>query len=154
MTTKIIITADTETGDLLFTMKTANREVFKLGIAALKQTVSADDRSFDDDTKQWRITSAGCTAFASWLSFMRITHGATVEMIPSGGEKSEPETRRAAPSTADAYATLYLVPGAPPQIVKAAYRELAKLHHPDTSGGETTKMQRLNEAYERLRFAA
>jgi hypothetical protein len=37
--TRIIITPVAASGDLLFTMKTADREVFKAGIAALKQAV-------------------------------------------------------------------------------------------------------------------
>jgi DnaJ-domain-containing protein 1 len=148
MTTKIIITRDAD--DLLITMKSADKETFAAGIAALKENIAPGARTFDGDTKQWRITAKGRAGFDGWLAYMRASHKAAIEWTDGRAEKPRERT----PSTADAYAVLYLAPGAPPQVVKAAYRELAKLHHPDTSRGETAKMQVINEAYERLRFAA
>lgn len=50
---------------------------------------------------------------------------------------------------AAAYRTLYLTPDAPAEVIKAVYRTLSKIHHPD-SGGSTSDMQRLNAAYDRL----
>lgn len=47
-----------------------------------------------------------------------------------------------------AFAILYLRPDAPPQVVRAAYRALAPLNHPDT-GGDEAAMTRLNLAHER-----
>jgi len=49
-----------------------------------------------------------------------------------------------------AAACLYLLPSAPPEVVTAAYRALAKQYHPDR-GGSTEQMQRLNAALEVLR---
>jgi curved DNA-binding protein CbpA len=48
--------------------------------------------------------------------------------------------------TTDAYAVLHLLPTAPPELIKAAYRCLAMIHHPDR-GGDTEAMQRINSAY-------
>lgn len=45
---------------------------------------------------------------------------------------------------------LHLAPGAPWEVVQAAYRALAGLHHPDR-GGDTAKMQAINRAYEDLK---
>lgn len=47
----------------------------------------------------------------------------------------------------DAYAALHLLPSAPPDLVQAAYRVIAKQAHPDR-GGSTEAMQRVNAAYE------
>ena len=47
---------------------------------------------------------------------------------------------------AAAYAVLYLRPGAPAPVVKAAYRALAQVHHPDI-GGDARVMARINAAY-------
>ncbi len=47
---------------------------------------------------------------------------------------------------ADAWAELWLRPGAPREVIDAAFRALARLHHPD-SGGSEEAMQRLNAAY-------
>ena len=54
------------------------------------------------------------------------------------------------------WVTLHLQPGAPPEVVKAAYLALAKLHHPDWAETEadrddrTRKMTKINVAYEAL----
>jgi DnaJ-class molecular chaperone len=47
---------------------------------------------------------------------------------------------------ANAYATLWLRPGAPEAVVKAAFHSLAQIHHPD-AGGDAEFMARINEAY-------
>jgi curved DNA-binding protein CbpA len=43
------------------------------------------------------------------------------------------------------WAVLYLVPGAPPEVIKAVYRALSQQYHPDR-GGDVAKMQELNAA--------
>jgi DnaJ-class molecular chaperone len=53
------------------------------------------------------------------------------------------------PTLVAAYAVLWLRPGAPLSVVKAAYRSLAAQYHPD-AGGEPLAMRRLNEAYETI----
>lgn len=45
------------------------------------------------------------------------------------------------------YDELGVEPGAPPAEVRRAYLALARLHHPDRHGGDTTRMQALNEAW-------
>lgn len=44
---------------------------------------------------------------------------------------------------------LYVCQGAPVEVIRAAYRALAKVNHPD-AGGDHTSMQRINEAYARI----
>ena len=146
MTTKIIITRDAD--DLLITMKSGDKATFAAGIAALKENIAPDYRTFDGDTKQWRITADGRAGFDGWLGYMRLFHKAAIEW--TDGEAEKPRTRTAP----DAFATLYLLPNAPPEVVRASYKALAQLVHPDKPGGDHAAMQRLNEAYERLRFAA
>jgi hypothetical protein len=50
---------------------------------------------------------------------------------------------------ADLYALLHLIPGAPIEVVKAAYRAVALKAHPDT-GGSDAQMKVINAAYEKL----
>lgn len=45
-----------------------------------------------------------------------------------------------------AHAVLYLLPDAPPEVVKAVYRALATKYHPDMPGGDDAKMAELNAA--------
>jgi len=51
--------------------------------------------------------------------------------------------------TSGPWATLWLIPGAPAECVRACYRALAKVHHPD-AGGDGVAMQELNSAYHAL----
>ena len=48
------------------------------------------------------------------------------------------------------YATMFLLPEAPVELVKSAYRLLSMVHHPD-HGGTDEQMDRLNNAYEQIR---
>lgn len=48
------------------------------------------------------------------------------------------------------YAELGLLPGAPPELVRASYRILSRERHPD-AGGTHEAMVRLNHAYEKLK---
>ncbi|HET6317736.1 MAG TPA: DnaJ domain-containing protein [Chloroflexota bacterium] len=68
-------------------------------------------------------------------------YGATAQFAPS--------TFAATPEVANAYAVLWLRPGAPLSVVQAAYRALASRYHPD-AGGDALAMRRLNQAYETL----
>jgi hypothetical protein len=54
------------------------------------------------------------------------------------------------PSGIDDYATLYLLPSAPPSIVDVVWRTLARMHHPDR-GGDEEIFKRLNVAYQKIK---
>jgi hypothetical protein len=51
----------------------------------------------------------------------------------------------------DYYRVLGVNPGAPPEVIKAAYRALMKKHHPDV-GGDPEKAKEIEEAYRNLCF--
>lgn len=79
------------------------------------------------------------------------TDGTSYEYRRTSGTHSQPHT--AAPDPlADAYARLHLRETAPPELVDAAYRTLARLHHPD-HGGDTATMTAINQAVALLREA-
>ncbi len=50
-------------------------------------------------------------------------------------------------SIASPFQTLYLLPNAPPEVVKAAYKALSRIHHPDLRGSNE-KMIQINRAFE------
>lgn len=50
----------------------------------------------------------------------------------------------------ECYAALYLIPDAPMDIVNAAWKALAKKHHPDVGGDEET-FKRLSDAYSKIK---
>lgn len=47
------------------------------------------------------------------------------------------------------HATLYVLPNAPKEVIRAAYRALATIHHPD-AGGDSERMIEINKAYAAL----
>jgi hypothetical protein len=47
------------------------------------------------------------------------------------------------------HATLFVTSDAPVEVIRAAYRALAQLHHPDV-GGDSERMQAINVAYDDL----
>lgn len=68
--------------------------------------------------------------------------------------RSEPEFRETkfsatVRSLKNPHATLFLLPNAPIEVVKAAHRALAQLHHPDV-GGDSERMAEINAAYDEL----
>lgn len=58
--------------------------------------------------------------------------------------------RRTTTNNKNAWEQLWLHPGAPQEVIKAAYRAMARLNHPDL-GGDNEIMQQINAAYERLK---
>ena len=59
------------------------------------------------------------------------------------------------PTLGDAYAILGVRPGSDDETIAAAYRALARRHHPDIAGeAGTRRMIRVNAAYERVRNAS
>jgi len=53
-------------------------------------------------------------------------------------------------TTSPDHAMLYITLDAPKEVVRAAYKALAILHHPD-KGGDPAKMSSINQAYDRLK---
>ena len=60
------------------------------------------------------------------------------------GDQGPRNQHRANP---DCFAKLYLLPSAPPSVVTAVWKALARLHHPDV-GGSNDRMKEINLAYE------
>jgi DnaJ-domain-containing protein 1 len=130
------------TGDQVsVTLKSSDREAFAFLIEALKDRVPAYDRTYSPASKEWLIDASARADLEMWLDDAREVCGASVEWQPTKHERP-----RTAP---DAFATLHLLPSAPPEVVRASYKALAMKHHPD-HGGDTEAMQKINEAYRRL----
>jgi len=60
----------------------------------------------------------------------------------------QPPPKQAKPKSH--YETLCVISTAPKEVIQAAYRALAKIHHPD-AGGNLKKMQEINAAWEALK---
>jgi hypothetical protein len=103
-------------------------------VAALKQAIPRSYRRWAPDRRAWLIGR----------EFWPIAR----EIFASFGLSPREELQ-----TPEPWRILHLQPGAPPEVVDAVYRTLAKLHHPDV-GGSNDRMREINLAYERLTGAS
>lgn len=92
----------------------------------LRRGVPQVYRQFDGDTSCWYVHDK----YAESVKQM---------MYSSGGAKIDE----------DPWAVLHLRPGAPPAIIQAVWRAMAKELHPDR-GGDPEEFKRVTAAYEKL----
>jgi hypothetical protein len=149
--TKIYV-AKTSDGAHTVRLSSRDADTFKMLIEALKDYVPACHRVYVPDRKTWRVDAAAHDELHGWLADARSTFNAQVQWI--GGETDTDPAREwtppSKPKTSDPYTVLWLLPGAPPAVIKAAYRALATLHHPDKPSGDDEKMKAINRAYQQL----
>jgi len=119
-----------------------------------KRRIPPHARKWDADRRCWRVAAAWAEDTARWLE----------HRFPGARRINEPQARKQSgygstggPATPirprEPWATLHLLPTAPMEVVEAAYRALARLHHPDR-GGSTLQMQVINGAYQQLKEVA
>ena len=120
-------------------------------VMELKATVPSAYRQFNADKKSWRIwppyVNAAFLCARRWFDAVEV-------LVPEHLPIAKPTTtlvddlRRRFPD----HATLHLLPDAPDFVIHAAYRALAREHHPDRAGAQSHQaMVELNRAYARLR---
>jgi hypothetical protein len=136
------INIEAERGDYLIKIRSDDADAFHDAIQGLKDFVDPSARRWQPATKSWRILPAGQLYVIDWLAVCRDQFGADVIW----GKEKRREGRTAPKPEADPFAALYLLPSAPVEVVKAAYRALATMHHPD-HGGDVEKMKAINAAY-------
>jgi len=153
-----VVTVKKTADGFSITLKSGDAEDFKIAIGTLKSYIHPSARSYDPQARQWHVDLDAQTEFDRWLTYLVTVLGARIEWRhdeargkESGGQQREwPPTGHRKPATREElFARLFLLPGAPQEVVKAAYRELAKIHHPD-KGGDTRRMQELTEAFRLL----
>lgn len=138
-------------------------------VACLKE-VSSHARAYDPETRVWWVNPdyshhvhkrllriLGATGFQQWAvgdegpKEERWREQERERQQWSSGNRQQQTSRPPPPNSREAaLAQLHLREGAPPKVVKAVYRVLAGLHHPDKPGGDTEKMKRINLAFEVL----
>jgi len=126
--------------------------IFKMMIEALKGYIPACNRVYVPERKTWRVDGYAHDCLQGWVDYCRSTFDARIEWL--GEVDPDPEAEWTPPppprpKPVDPYTALHLLPSAPAELIKAAYRTLAQIHHSDHGGSEET-MKRLNEAYGKL----
>ena len=114
----------------------AEADGFRLLLDAFKRAITPTWRRYDPHSKVWKVSVLAAAELEVFVQRAEL-HG--VEVI----WRTLNARRRAH------FATLHLLPSAPAAVVSAAYKALARLHHPDR-GGDHNAMLRINRAYEEL----
>ena len=121
-------------------------------IGALKDAIPSRYRSWSPEYKTWAVfDNIRLTEVAVEILLAYFPDAEIEEWEEPVFRRSSPPPPPPPPLTTDPdFAVLHLLPTAPPSLVAAAYRTLAKDYHPDM-GGDAEKMQQLNNAMDRLR---
>jgi len=115
-------------------------------VQAIKDFIPAPGREYLPGERAWLISPGWVPSALDTLRWY-FDEVQLIEYEADSYRRSEPTPiRKSDPD----YAALFLLPGAPAELVRAAYRTLAKAHHPDR-GGTTAQMQAVNAAYEALK---
>lgn len=116
-------------------------------LESFKQEIRSG-RRWDPVLSCWVVTPVMAEAAAHWLRTSFPEHTERREEPRAAPPPPPPPPPRM--GAAEPWASLHLLPSAPREVVDAAYKALARLHHPDL-GGSTAAMQRVNDAYQKLR---
>jgi hypothetical protein len=106
-------------------------------VDALKEAIPRAYREWDAGAKVWRIDPDWGDVMLQALTAIGVS---VVDKRPS-----VPLPTTVASALQEACQRLYILPEAPVEVAEAAYKALARLHHPDV-GGDTETMQALNDA--------
>ncbi len=120
----------------------ADTNAFTFAISELKGIIPVAFRNYEPTKKTWIITDWSC--LDEWLDELRSVYAVETEYDNEQPRRPPPQPQQ---SLATPYKTLHLLPDAPPEVVKAAYKALAKIHHPDARGN-SEKMIEIKRAFE------
>jgi hypothetical protein len=118
----------------------ADTNAFTYAISELKGIIPAAFRNYEPTKKTWLITDWEC--LNEWIGELR-----SVYAVETVYDDEQPSRKPPPQSIASPFQTLYLLPNAPPEVVKASYKALAKIYHPDAQG-DGEKMIAINRAFE------
>jgi hypothetical protein len=109
----------------------------------LKAGIPSRFREYNATTKEWTVQPE----YLDYAVALLLQHFPDADVPASSRWRHgrAPEWRQ----EADHFSTLHLLPTAPHAVIDAAYRALAKIHHPDR-GGDPAAMRRLSAAHEAL----
>jgi hypothetical protein len=120
-------------------------------------------RTWQQEARCWSVPRRHRARLEAWLDSwfpgdaLLMDEGETGADADPGHEDRRQSSTYHQPGVGEldsAYTTLHLLPSAPPALIQAAYRTLARLLHPDAGGGDEAAMVALNLAYERLQERA
>ena len=109
-------------------------------VSQIKASIPAPYRSWNPEIKAWIV----------WGEYAPLAVDLVRSVYANLRESRPSETNTGSQPGNRDRRTLYVTDDAPPVVVHAAYKALARLYHPD-AGGDTHRMQTINAAYDRLK---
>lgn len=113
------------------------------------------ERNWDPDRKVWFVETRWLfevldlmDTFFSWVMFNMDDQTLTGHTVKQRAQYTPPKPPPG-PSVPEPYRILMVAPTAPPEVIKAAYRALCQMRHPDR-GGTHEEMVTLNRAFEEI----
>ncbi len=143
-------------GDFLVFFQSRSADAFADLVSSIKCAIPPGFRTYRPAERCWQVDADAKSDLDEWLR--QVQHTMPVRVVwtlATAGAKEErqhqwpPAGYRKQPTREELCARLHLLPDAPAEVVKAAYKALAQLNHPD-KGGDTARMQELNEAFRLL----
>lgn len=151
-------------GEWLFAFATNDTEAFEWLVKQIKSSVHSTQREWAPEQKCWRISHFGVTQLWQWCPRLRapmermaqtgnqqaIHYQRPRQQSSQSGQSRQQSYARgnvAPVEVTEAFTALFLLPSAPMPVIKAAFKALANIHHPD-HGGTHEQMKRLNLAHE------
>jgi hypothetical protein len=116
------------------------------------KTLPRQSRHWDGDEKTWFVDREYLDDLIELFESLGMTC-ANVHPPPHSRYQTPPPGspfNSSGNGSAKHWDTLWLKPGAPPEVVDAAYKALIRKHHPD-AGGDATLATVINVAYHELR---
>lgn len=117
----------------------------------LKYRVKVDRRRYDAGTRAWMVhwrelRDVVAVARGYFQQIDWSTLPTEWQMYLAGAEFNAPVNEEISENP---FSVLFVTEDAPIEVVKAAYKALVQVHHPDV-GGSTAAMTELNQAYEKI----
>jgi hypothetical protein len=143
-------------------LSSPDQHVFREALESFKWWIPAYHRNYNSAWRTWYVKWDATTQLFEWIKQVREAFGAKIEGMKgpwteyrkpnwqSSYDAPPPRRERHVESEYEAYQVLHLLPSAPAPLIKAAYRELAKIKHPD-HGGNDEEMKRINSAFDVLK---
>src|SRR6478609_296376 len=118
-------------------------------IDALKAIVPAELRLWENDEKRWYVFESYAEKA---IAIVKTYWPNLLDNRQARQQERQQRQWKASINVAPAndYAALYVTSDAPAEVIRAAYKALALLHHPD-NGGNLTTMQKINGAFTSLK---
>ena len=148
MSTLKILYNQTDFCPLAFSYNRRFYDLVKSGIKPLSY------RRYNKEKKRWSVHIAKIPMVVSWgrRHFAYVDYSSLptpIQILIVEYERNRREAGGGRELSLTPHQVLHLLPSAPPEVIKASYKALAMLYHPD-HGGDSEQFRAVQEAFDSL----